>query len=157
MTQNTNDLGTAGVGGLLLRLAVPAITAQLVNALYKYEGEGNVDGAYLEEVVRDLMLMMAPFAPHFIEELWETLGYPYSVFNQKWPEFDESKLTRSHVELALQINGKVRGRITLESDATQEQAKAAALADEKIAAMLEGKEIKKVVVVPGRLVNIVAK
>ena len=130
---------------------------ELVNALYKYEGEGNADGAYLEEVVRDLMLMMAPFAPHFIEELWETLGYPYSVFNQKWPEFDESKLTRSHVELALQIGGKVRGRITLESDATEEQAKAAALADEKIAAMLEGKEIKKVVVVPGRLVNIVAK
>ncbi|AEY68172.1 leucine--tRNA ligase [Clostridium sp. BNL1100] len=131
---------------------------ELVNALYKYDAEVKVKNIQLfEDTIKDLVKLVSPFAPHFAEEMWEQLGYEYSIFNQNWPEFDENALVKDTIELAVQINGTVRGKIEVAADADNSEAEAVALADEKIKPFLDGKEIKKVIVVKGRLVNIVAK
>lgn len=129
---------------------------ELVNALYKYENEVEVKNMkFYEDVVRDFVKILAPFAPHFSEEMWERLGYEYSVFNQKWPEWDEKALEREMVEIAIQVNGKVRSKAQVPSNATDEELKQIALSDERVKSYLDGKEIKKVIIVKNRLVNIV--
>ncbi len=131
---------------------------ELVNALYKYDAEVKVKNIQLfEDTIKDLVKLVSPFAPHFAEEMWEQLGYEYSIFNQNWPEFEENALIKDTIELAVQVNGTVRGKIEISADADNSEAEATALADEKIKPFLDGKEIKKVIVVKGRLVNIVAK
>ncbi|ACL77742.1 leucine--tRNA ligase [Ruminiclostridium cellulolyticum] len=131
---------------------------ELVNALFKYDAEVKTKNIQLfEDTIKDLVKLVSPFAPHFAEEMWEQLGCEYSLFNQKWPEFDENALVKDTIELAVQVNGTVRGKIEIAADADNSAAEAAALADEKIKPFLDGKEIKKVIVVKGRLVNIVAK
>ncbi|OXT06709.1 leucine--tRNA ligase [Thermoanaerobacterium thermosaccharolyticum] len=131
---------------------------ELVNALYKYDGEvENKNMKLYEETIADLIRVLAPFAPHFSEEMWERMGYSYSVFNQKWPEYDEKALVKDTVEIAIQVNGKVRGRLEIPSGATEKEIQDKALAVESIKQFIEGKEIKKVVVVKNRLVNIVVK
>ncbi len=101
--------------------------------------------------------ILAPFAPHMAEEIWHRMGGEGSVANATWPAFDEAKLVDEEVEIAVQILGKVRSRIRVPSDASKDALEAAALADPAIVAQLEGKTVRKVVVVPGRLVNIVAQ
>jgi len=129
---------------------------ELVNALYKYENEVEVKNMkFYEDVVRDFVKILAPFAPHFSEEMWERLGYEYSVFNQKWPEWDEKALERNMIEIAIQVNGKVRSKAQVPSNATDEELKQIALSDERVKSYLDGKEIKKVIIVKNRLVNIV--
>ena len=109
-----------------------------------------------DEVAEVIVKLLAPFAPHWAEELWTTvLGNEPSIHNQPWPEFDPEKAKDDEVELAVQINGKVKARITVAADADQEAVKAVAL--EAVQDAVAGKDLKKVVVVPGRLVNIVAK
>lgn len=131
---------------------------ELVNALYKYEADVEVKNIkFYEEVVADLIKLLAPFAPHFSEEMWEKLGREYSVFNQKWPEWDEKALQRDVVEIAIQVNGKLRGRLEVPSNATDEEVEKLALSDKNVKAYVDGKEIKKVIVVKNRLVNIVVK
>lgn len=131
---------------------------ELVNALYKYDAEVKVKNIKLfEDTIIDLIKLVSPFAPHFAEEMWEQLGFEYSIFNQTWPEFDEHALVKDTIELAVQVNGTVRGKIEVAADADNSEAEAVALSDEKIKPFLDGKEIKKVIVVKGRLVNIVAK
>ncbi|WP_434577887.1 leucine--tRNA ligase [Thermoanaerobacterium thermosaccharolyticum] len=131
---------------------------ELVNALYKYDGEvENKNMKLYEETIADLIRVLAPFAPHFSEEMWERLGYSYSVFNQKWPEYDEKALVKDTIEIAIQVNGKVRGRLEIPSGATEKEIQDKALVVESIKQFIEGKEIKKVVVVKNRLVNIVVK
>lgn len=131
---------------------------ELVNALYKYDAEAKVKNIKLfEDTIADLIELISPFAPHFAEEQWEQLGYEYSIFNQSWPKVDENALIKDTIEIAVQINGTVRGKIEISANAENSEAEATALADSKIQQFLEGKEIKKVIVVKGRLVNIVAK
>jgi leucyl-tRNA synthetase len=129
---------------------------ELTNALYRYDNEHNQKNlTFLTEVMNDLILLMAPFAPHFSEEMWSVLGNEYSVFNQKWPTFDPAALVQDVVELAVQVNGRVRDKIEVSSDASEEEIKQAALAAEKAQPHLTGRPVKKVVVIKGRLVNIV--
>ena len=131
---------------------------ELVNALFKYDSEVKVKNIKLfEETIIDLIKLISPFAPHFAEELWEQLGFEYSIFNQAWPAIDEKALVRDTIEIAVQVNGTVRGKIEISANADNSEAEAVALSDEKIKQFLDGKEIKKVIVVKGRLVNIVAK
>ncbi|AEF18022.1 leucyl-tRNA synthetase [Thermoanaerobacterium xylanolyticum LX-11] len=131
---------------------------ELVNALYKYDAEIEIKNTKLyEETIADLVRLLAPFAPHFAEEMWERLGYSYSVFNQKWPEYDEKALVKDVVEIAIQVNGKVRGRLEVSPDASEKEIQDAAISAESIKQYIDGKEIVKVVVVKGRLVNIVVK
>jgi len=131
---------------------------ELTNALYKYDGEvENKNMKLYEDTIADLIRLLAPFAPHFAEEIWERMGYEYSVFNQKWPEYDDKALVKDTIEIAIQVNGKVRGRLEIPSGATEKEIQDKALVVESIKQFIEGKEIKKVVVVKNRLVNIVVK
>lgn len=131
---------------------------ELVNALYKYDADVEIKNTRLyEETIADLVRLLAPFAPHFAEEMWDRLGYTYSVFNQKWPEYDEKALIKDVVEIAIQVNGKVRGRLEVSPDANEKEIQDAAISAESIKQYIDGKEIVKVVVVKGRLVNIVVK
>ena len=103
------------------------------------------------------VLVLAPFTPHLAEELWQRLGHDESLAHEPWPVYDESLLFEETVELAVQVNGKMRGRITVSADAAEESIIATALAEPKVAAAVEGKTIVKKIVVPDRLVNLVVK
>jgi len=100
--------------------------------------------------------LLAPFAPHFSEEQWENLGMSYSVFNESWPVFDPSALVKDEVEIAIQVNGKIKAKIDVPTSLDEEGIKAASLENETIKATLEGKTVRKIIVIKGRLVNIVA-
>ncbi|HYE84308.1 MAG TPA: leucine--tRNA ligase [Clostridia bacterium] len=131
---------------------------ELLNALYKYDQDvENKNVPYFEGVMADLLKLLAPFAPHFAEEMWEQMGYGYSIFNQKWPVWDEKALVKDMVELAIQINGKVKGRIDAPSSATDKDIEDMAMKDTDTVALLSGKQVVKVIVIKNRLVNIVVK
>ena len=129
---------------------------ELINALYKYDSSvSDKDmGLYLG-TIKDMIKLMAPFAPHFAEEMWQKLGMDYSIFNQKWPEWDPKALVKDEIEIAVQLNGKVRDKIMLPSGLGKEQTEEAAMKDDKVKSLLEGKTVAKVIAVPGKLVNIV--
>ena len=114
-------------------------------------------GGATREEYRILLILLNPFAPHMTEEIWEKLGYGGQLAHAQWPEYDPDKCVEATVEIAVQINGKIRTRLTIPADAGQEQALAAAKADEKIAAALADGEIVKELYVPGKLVNIVIR
>jgi leucyl-tRNA synthetase len=105
--------------------------------------------------VETLVLLLSPFAPHLAEELWETLGHAPSVADQPWPTYDPALTIDAEVEIAVQVNGRVRGRITLARDADEATARAAALADAGVQPHVAGKTVKKLVYVPGRIVNVI--
>ncbi len=100
--------------------------------------------------------VLSPFVPHLAEELWSKLGNPPSVAHADWPTYDESKLVDDEIEIPVQVMGKLRSKIIMPKDADNKSMEEAALADAKITTFLEGKQVRKVIVVPGRLVNIVA-
>jgi len=106
--------------------------------------------------MRTFLILLNPFAPHLASELWERLGSAGEITGQSWPGYDEKFLTEDEVETVIQINGKVRDRMTFSTQATEEELKAAALANPKIQQLLRGKAVLKVVVIPKKLVNIVA-
>ena len=130
---------------------------EFINALSKYTQEKEMNLDFLKDVVSDYLRLLAPFAPHFSEEQWSLLGNSYSIFNEAWPKFDPKALVKDEVEIAIQVNGKIKNKIMVSSDLDEEGIKAAALADEKIIASTEGKTVVKVIVIKGRLVNIVIK
>jgi leucyl-tRNA synthetase len=107
--------------------------------------------------IETLALLLAPFAPHMAEELWETLGHQGSVFTAKWPGFDEEKMKKETITLVLQVNGKVRSTATVPIDSDDETLKAAALADGNVRRHLDSKQIVKVIVVKNKLVNVVVR
>lgn len=116
-----------------------------------------LDARLATEVLPTLVLMLAPFAPHFAEELWEKLGRSYSVFQQRWPAYDERWLVQQRLNLAVQINGKVRGQIEVDAGSSDEEVIAIAMEDEKIKGYLEGKTLLKSFVVQKRLVSLVIR
>ena len=125
---------------------------EVVNAFYKYM-DGTPDGTYAFDVLRKLILLLSPFAPHFCEEMWERMGLEYSIFNQDFPVCDERALVSDTCNMAIQINGKVRAKFDIDASATKEQVEA--FVRENFADLFEGREIKKFIVVPKRIVNIV--
>ena len=128
---------------------------ELLNEMARAKNAGAWGSAEWNEAVRLYLLMMAPVTPHIAEELWEKLGYGYSVHQQNWPEVDEEACLEEKITLVVQINGKLRDRIMLDPGFTDEQARAMALSSPVIQEALEGKTIRKVIVVPGKLVNVV--
>ncbi|WP_194192393.1 leucine--tRNA ligase [Clostridium chrysemydis] len=130
---------------------------EFVNALSKYDKEEVKNTEFLKETLLDFIKILAPFAPHFAEEQWSLMGMEGSVFNQKWPEFDPSALVKDEIEIAIQINGKVKAKITVPSNSSDEVIKETALENENVIKTTEGKTIVKVIVIKGRLVNIVVK
>ena len=127
---------------------------ELVNALYAYNGNNT---ALISEACKDLIIMLAPFVPHITEELWEIAGGKGSVHDQSWVSFDESALVKDETEIVVQINGKVKDKMMISTGLSDDEIKEAALANEKIAELTDGKQILKVIVVKGKLVNIVVK
>ncbi|HEY4312420.1 MAG TPA: leucine--tRNA ligase [Pirellulales bacterium] len=107
--------------------------------------------------MESLVLLLSPFAPHTAEELWQLLGHPKSLAHEPWPVFDEAAIKEDSIEVPVQVNGKLRGRVRVPAEADAVATEAAARADEKVAEQLGGKTVVKVVVVPGRLVNFVVK
>jgi leucyl-tRNA synthetase len=129
---------------------------ELLNEMYRAREAGAVGTSQWQEATEIYIKILAPVAPHIAEELWtEQLGKPYSVHQQKWPEVDEAAAKEDTIELPVQINGKVRDRITVPADASEEEIRAAALASEGVKKHLGGKEPKKVIVANKRLVSLV--
>ena len=133
-----------------------AALMELLNELYQAKADGAAGTDAWREAHDVYLRMLAPVAPHVAEELWERAGKPYSVHRQPWPEVDEEAARVETITLVVQVNGKLRDRIEAEAGIGKEQAEAIALASDGARRFTEGKTIKKVVVVPGRLVNIVA-
>ncbi len=114
-------------------------------------------GVRPKSVLEPFVLLLSPFAPHLAEELWEVLGHTQTLAYEPWPSFDESKIAEDTVEIPVQINGKLRGKVRVPAGADQATIQTAAESDETIATLLAGKTIAKIIVVPGRLVNFVVK
>jgi len=142
-----------------------AAIMELVNELYgiddRMEGTAasasGVPVSLLAEVQRDLTLLLAPFAPYLAHELWEVLGEKTSLLRAPWPKYDPALAKEEEIEIPVQINGKLRSRIVVPADTTEGVMRERALADEKIRAAMAGKQVVKVIVVPGKLVNIVIR
>ncbi|MDD2533318.1 MAG: leucine--tRNA ligase [Eubacteriales bacterium] len=131
---------------------------ELLNAINKYQTSAvHIDNALLRQVTEDLLRLMAPFAPHFCEEAWSQLGYRESIFKQEWPTFDPFALIRDTIEVAVQVNGTVKFRIDIPSDATADQVEALIKADNRATAILADKELVKFIYVKGRLANLVVR
>jgi len=108
-----------------------------------------------QEAVSLYLRMLAPVCPHIAEELWARAGHAYSIHTQPWPTFDEAAAKEEQITLIVQVNGKLRDRLTVPASINEEEAKAVALESETIQEFLAGKTPKKIIYVPGRLVNIV--
>jgi leucyl-tRNA synthetase len=134
--------------------AISAIM-EMVNALYQYREKDGFKPLIFKEGIEKLIVLMAPFAPHIAEELWEMTGGKDSVHKQQWPVYDEKHLVRDMITVVVQINGKVRSRIEVPSGMEEERFKEMALKDEKIMAYTNGRTVKKVIVVPDKLINVV--
>ncbi|MBA4600792.1 leucine--tRNA ligase [Thermoactinomyces mirandus] len=128
---------------------------ELVNGLYQYDK--NADRAIYREALETLVVLLAPFVPHITEELWQLMGKEGSVHLVKWPTYDESALVLDEVEIAVQVNGKIRERLIVSTQASREEIEKQALRNERVQAWIDGKTIRKVIVVPKKLVNIVVK
>jgi leucyl-tRNA synthetase len=133
---------------------------ELVNVLYASEeaiGRNEVPVAFLADVQRNLALLMAPFAPYLAHELWEMLGEKGNLLKADWPKFDAELAKEEELEIPVQVNGKLRSRVVVPADATEQTVLDRALADEKVKAAIAGKQVVKKIYVPGKLLNIVAK
>ena len=128
---------------------------ELTNAMYKYIDAGNVNASFAKDTCMTLLKLMAPFAPHFTEELWEKMGGSYSIFNESYPVFDENALVRDEIEYPLQVNGRLKLKFTVPADTSKEDIEK--IVRTQYAEAFEGKQIVKIIVVPGRIVNCVVK
>ncbi len=139
---------TEDIEAMKFNTAIAAVMT-LLNQIYD---KGEINRAEL----RDLLLIINPFAPHVTEEIWENMSFGGMLNEASWPEFDEAKTVDDTVEIVLQVMGKVRSRVTIPVDMPKDEVLALAKEDEKIKELIEGKQIKKEIYVPGKLVNIVA-
>jgi leucyl-tRNA synthetase len=133
---------------------------ELVNVLYASEeaiGRNEVPVPFLADVQRSLVLLMAPFAPYLAHELWQMLGEKGNLLRTPWPKFDAELAKEEELEIPVQINGKLRSRVVVPADSSEEMVVDRALADEKVKAAISGKQVVKKIYVPGKLVNIVVK
>ncbi|MDY4560490.1 MAG: leucine--tRNA ligase [Peptostreptococcus porci] len=130
---------------------------ELVNELYKYKELDNRNEAVLKEALEAIVVIIAPFTPHLGEELWTMIGKEGSVFDISWPKYDESAIQLDEIEIVVQVNGKVRSKIMVPVEITEDEMKASALSDDRVKEFIEGKSIVKVVSIPSKLVNIVVK
>ncbi len=134
---------------------------ELVNGLYAFElskddnMERDIAVRVLREAVESTVMLMAPFVPHITEELWEILGHSASLFDARWLSYDEEAVKADEILIVVQVNGKVRSRITVPADASDDEVKQTALAADRIQKYLQGKEPRKVILVPKKLVNVV--
>ncbi len=133
-----------------------AAVMELLNLVAKFDDTSEQGRAVRDESLRMALLVLSPIVPHVTHELWQVLGNEGAVMDQPWPRVDPDALVTDSIELVVQVNGKVRGRIEVAPDAAKEVIEQAALAENNVARFIDGKTVRKVIVVPGRLVNVVA-
>ena len=135
---------------------VVAANMELLNDISRFADDSAQGRAVRQEALEKLIIMLAPITPHICHALWAALGSAQAVVDVEWPAVDESALVQNTLELIVQVNGKVRGKVPVSASASEEEVKTAALANENVQKFLEGVTVRKVIVVKGRLVNIVA-
>jgi leucyl-tRNA synthetase len=150
LTKVSDDIGRRHT----FNTAIAAVM-ELMNAVTKNNDDSEQGRAVRQEALEMTALMLAPITPHISDALWRALGHDEAVVNVRWPNIDETALKQDKVELMVQVNGKLRAKIKVNADADKDSIEAQALADENAQKFIEGKEIRKVIVVPGRLINIV--
>ena len=132
-----------------------AASMELLNAVNKFDDESDNGRAVVREALDSVVLMLSPMVPHICDALWQALGHDSAIVDEQWPAFDESALEQDLVEIVVQVNGKLRGRISVAADADRDTIAELAKQDPNVQRFVEGQDPKKVIVVPGRLVNIV--
>ena len=132
-----------------------AASMELLNAVNRFQHSSKQSLAVEREALNAVVLVISPIVPHICHELWELLGHNTALVNEAWPTFDETALRQDILEIVVQVNGKLRGRVIVPADASKDAVAAAALVDENVRRFIVGQEVKKTIVVPGRLVNIV--
>jgi len=128
---------------------------ELVNEIASFEPSTDEDWASLRFSLESTLLLLSPFAPHLTEELWEALGNKPSIFEERWPEWDEKIAKEERIELVIQVNGKLRSKLLIPIGIDDDEIRAMALQEAKIKDIIDGKTIRKVIIVKGKLVNIV--
>ena len=128
---------------------------ELLNAINKLDHTSSQSRAVEREALDAVVLVLSPIVPHICHTLWQMLGHETAPVEEQWPAFDESALAQDMIEIVVQVNGKLRGRVAVPADADKDTIEELALADENVQRFVDGKEIRKVIVVPGRLVNVV--
>lgn len=130
---------------------------ELVNEMYRYKDQPAINRDLMRTAIENLLLVMAPFTPHLCEELWEVMGHRESIHKTAWPAFDEAALILDTIEIVVQINGKIKDKLVVPTSLSPKELEEIALGNEKIAQLTAGSTIVKVIAVPGKLVNIVAR
>ena len=130
---------------------------ELVNGLYRYKELKNADPDLMKAAVETTVILLSPFAPHVCEEMWQGLGHEGTILDVQWPEYDSSALVKDTIEIVVQINGKVKERMDIASGLSRDEMSELVMADEKVKDLVDGKNVIKVIAVPGKLVNIVVK
>ncbi|MCX7066703.1 MAG: leucine--tRNA ligase [Methylococcales bacterium] len=146
----THDMGVR----IIFNTAIAA-NMELINTLIKFTDESNNGKAIRQEVLEAIVLMLSPMVPHICHQLWLDLGHDNAVVRETWLAVDESALVQDSLDYMIQVNGKLRGKVSVSATATNAEIQAAALADEHTQHFIDGQPIKKVIVVPNKLVNIV--
>jgi leucyl-tRNA synthetase len=133
-----------------------AAVMELINELFKFDDDSAQGRAVMREAIENIILLLSPIVPHITQQLWNELGRDEMLAEMKWPVCDEAALVRDEIELVIQVNGKLRSKINVAVNADNTAIEKLAMADAKIVSNIAGKTVRKVIVVPGRLVNIVA-
>lgn len=134
-----------------------ASVMELLNALNRYEDAAPQDRAVVQEALEMVVQLLAPIVPHVCHSLWQVLGHEDAIIDCAWPQADETALSRNEIQIVVQVNGKLRARIAVAADADRKLIEETALADDNVQRFIEGKGIVKIIVVPGKLVNVVVK
>jgi len=132
-----------------------AANMELINELTKFDDDSEQGRAVAREAIENIVLLLSPIVPHITQQLWNELGHDDILAELSWPQCDESALVRDEIDMVIQVNGKLRSKISVPVNADNKAIEQLAMADAKIIANIEGKAVRKVIVVPGRLVNIV--
>ena len=128
----------------------------IIAAFMKFVNFGLEKKEYVgRDVIERFLILLSPFAPHLAEELWQKIGNSKSIFLKKWPKYDSKLIKEEMITLVIQVNGKVRDKIEVEANISEERVKELAISREKIRKWLKGKKVKKIIFVSGKLINIV--
>ncbi|VAW68407.1 Leucyl-tRNA synthetase, partial [hydrothermal vent metagenome] len=133
-----------------------AAVMELSNELSRFKDDSENGRALVQQALDAMVLMLSPIVPHFCHVMWQELGHDTLVLDERWPQADKAALVQDSIELMVQVNGKLRGKIKVSADADKESIEALALQESHVQAHTEGRTVRKIIVVPGRLVNIVA-
>jgi len=134
-----------------------ASVMELINALSKFNDDSEQGRAVMQESLQSIVLLLSPIVPHITHEIWNVIGQDSLLIDQAWPKVDESALVKDSLQIIVQVNGKLRSRIEVAANASKDEIEAAAVADDNVIKFTDGKQVVKVIVVPGKLVNIVVK